>query len=450
MPRPTAPMQSPTGAMADAMGELLHAGYRLVGLALIPAVPLFLSRRARQGKEDPSRRNERYGRAVRDRPPGRLVWVHAASVGETNAVMPLIGRITAAGMSVLLTTVTATSAKVAAARLPQGAFHQFAPIDISPFIGRFLAHWRPDLALFVESELWPTTMQRLTKAHVPQILVNAKLSNRSFERWQRIGWAARSLFRRITLCLAQSETDGERYRALGVRAVEVIGNLKFDVPPPPVSDEALVAFRDAAGTRPLWVAASTHEGEEEIIAASHALLAGRYPDLMTVIVPRHPDRGGAIAEKLAAMGQTVARRSLGEVPNAGTGIYLADTLGELGLFYSAAPVAFVGGSLAPPGGHNPIEPVKLDTAVLHGPLIQNFAEIYGVLDRAVPTEPIVDAGSLAEVLGALLDDPVEIRRRVDLAAKALSTYCGALDATMAALAPYLTPDGARPAGIARS
>ncbi|MEO8668057.1 MAG: glycosyltransferase N-terminal domain-containing protein, partial [Bauldia sp.] len=216
--------------MADIAAAAFFGAYRLLGRALIPVLPLALSLRAAQGKEDRSRMGERFGRASLPRPAGRLIWVHAASVGETNAVLPLIGRVIGAGASVLLTTVTVTSAKVAAGRLPAGAVHQFGPLDVGSIIDRFLGHWRPDLALFVESEQWPTTIARLAAAHVPRIVVNGRLSDRSYRRWLRLGRLVRPIFARTELCLAQTPRDAERYAALGVRDVRVVGNLKFDVP----------------------------------------------------------------------------------------------------------------------------------------------------------------------------------------------------------------------------
>ena len=425
--------------MADLATQLLYAGYRAAGLAVLPLVPLFLSRRARDGKEDAARLAERYGRASHPRPPGRLVWIHAASVGETNAIMPVVDRVAEMGMSVVFTSVTLTSAKIAAGRLPGRAIHQFSPLDIAPYVGRFLDHWRPDLALFVESELWPTTIMKLAQAEIPQILVNARLSERSFRSWRRLGRAAQGLFGRIALGLAQSEPDGARYRTLGVPGVKVTGNLKFDVPPPSAKPEAAAQFRALAGNRPVWVAASTHEGEEAIVAAADRILRETRPDLLTIIVPRHPSRGPSVGAALAAGGHKIALRSAGQPLSSAVEIYVADTLGELGLFFRVAPIAFLGGSLIPHGGQNPIEPLRLNAAVLNGPHVHNFAEVYAALDRVGGFGVIADAESLARVVGKLLDDSVALRRYVDLAAEALLPFTGAFDATMAALKPYLDP-----------
>jgi 3-deoxy-D-manno-octulosonic-acid transferase len=422
--------------MPDGAAGALFGAYRLIGIAAIPAVPLILARRAARGKEDRARLGERYGRPSLPRPEGQLVWVHAA-------VIPLIRRIVEQGVSVVQTSVTVTSAKVAATALPKGAVHQFMPVDIAPFVGRFLTHWRPDAALFVESELWPATMMQLGAFGVPQVLVNARLSERSYRGWQRFGSGARALFSRIDLCLAQSDGDGERYRGLGARAVEVTGNLKFDAPPLAADLDEFATFHRSIGKRPVWIAASTQEGEEEIAASTHRLLRAHHPGLLTFIVPRNPMRGEAIAAMLAAGGLVVARRSAGEPLTQSTEIYVADTLGELGLFYRLAPIAFVGGSLVPRGGQNPIEPTRLGTAVLHGPLVENFREVYATLDAATGTSPVDGPDALAAALDRLIASPALRERQAADAAAALASYSGALDRTMKALRPYLLSERER-------
>ena len=426
-------------AMTRRTSPLLTA-YGLAGRALIPFVPLLLARRARRGKEEVARQGERYGRAGQPRPNGPLVWVHAASVGETNAVLPLVRRIVASGTAVVLTTITVTSAEIAARQLPPGALHQYAPLDIAPYVDRFLDTWRPDAALFVESELWPVMTLRLAARGIAQIRVNARMSERSFARWRKFS-GVRPLFEGTTLALAQSEGDALRLRALGLRQARSVGNLKFDVPPPGADPEALAAVSGMTAGREIFVAASTHDGEEAIVAVAHRHLRTRRPGLLTVIVPRHPVRGTALRDALATSGLAVAQRSRSEPVTSETDIYLADTLGELGVFYRAAPVAFLGGTLVPIGGHNPIEAAQLDTAIVHGPYVHNAAEIYDALDRGTASAPVADASELADVLEALFADPQAMRDRAQRAAEALVPYTGALDATMAALAPYLTEPG---------
>lgn len=440
---------SPAAPSDPATATAALAVYRLVGFLSRPFIPLSLVYRAVRRKEKIGRWPERFGRASAPRPPGRVVWVHAASVGETNSVMPLIDRIVAAGICVVFTSVTITAADIAARRLPPGAVHQFAPVDVPRLVSRFLAHWRPECALFVESELWPATIMKLAELNIPQIVVNGRLSQRSFDGWHRFPGISHMLFSRIGLCLAQTAKDGERYAGLGAPAVSVTGNLKFDAPPPAASAAAVAAFKGELAGRPVWVAASTHPGEDEIVAAAHRLLRAGHPGLLTILVPRHSARGADIRASLSGLGFSVAQRSLGEQIGPATDIYLADTMNELGLFYRAAPVAFLGGSLINHGGQNPIEPGQLDTAILHGPHVHNFEEVYEVLDRCGAASTVHDADELASRIAALLDDPEALRRAATAAGRALKPLAGALERTVAALDPYLgnsgAQEGARPA-----
>lgn len=423
--------------MADWLARFVFGVYRVAGVAVRPLVPLILAFRAARGKEDRGRAGERYGRSGLKRPEGRVIWVHAASVGETNAVMPLVQRLSGAGFRVLFTSTTVTAANIAAQRLPPTAIHQFGPLDIAPYVDRFLNHWKPEFVIFVESELWPTIITRLEENVVPLIVVNARLSERSFRGWHRVQAIARYLFRRIGLVLAQSEEDGARFRSLGAGKVLVTGNLKFDSPPLAADPDEFDRLQSAIAQRPVWVAASTHDGEEAMVADAHRLIRERVPGVLTVLVPRHPERGGAVREVLAARRLSVAQRSRGEPLLREIDVYLADTLGELGLFYRAAPVAFLGGSLVPKGGQNPIEPAKLVTAVLHGPHVFNFTDIFAVLDKAAPAPAISDAGSLAGAVVSLLASPRIAADLAAAAASAMTPLSGALDATMLALRPYI-------------
>jgi 3-deoxy-D-manno-octulosonic-acid transferase len=436
MTAPSNPLAGEPDTPKTAGGTLL-AAWRYAGLAALPALPLLLRYRAARGKEDRARLSERLGRTAVARPAGPVAWVHAASVGETNAVLPLIRKMIAARWSVLLTTVTVTSAEVAAEKLPTGAIHQFAPLDVETCVARFLDHWRPNLALFVESELWPTKVSALSSAGVPIVIVNARMSERAFRGWSRLGRSIDAVFSKIDLCLARNAADADRYAALGARRVIVSGNLKFDTPPLPADSSAVDHLRSEVGERPNWLAASTHEGEERIAGDVHRLLRQEHPDLLTMVVPRHPARGNAIRSMLAGSGLRVAQRSAGDPILPATEVYLADTLGELGIFYRLARVAFVGGSLIPHGAQNPIEPAQLGVAVLHGPHVQNWTEVYTALDEATATGPVGDAETLAAAVRDSLNDPQQARRQAAAAAEALAPFSGALDATMRALVPYL-------------
>ncbi|TBW34981.1 3-deoxy-D-manno-octulosonic acid transferase [Siculibacillus lacustris] len=423
--------------MSDRFGDAVLAAYRGLGRVLAPALPLLLARRTRAGKEDPTRRGERLGRPAKPRPRGPLVWVHAASVGETVSVLALVERLIAAGTAVLVTTGTVTSAAIAAQRLPAGAFHQFVPFDVAPHLGRFLDHWRPGLAIFVESEMWPTTVLELADRAIPQVLVNARLSERSARRWGLVGGTARALFGRLAAALAQSPGDGARLAALGVGDVRVVGNLKYDGPPLGADPAEQARLAAAIGARPTWLAASTHPGEEAIAAQVHAAAAVHLPGLLTVIAPRHPVRGDEIRRELAGRGLTVASRSQGETPTAATDVFLADTIGEMGLLYRLVPIAFVGGSLADKGGQNPIEPARLGCAVIHGPSTRNFADVYRDLDAAGGATAITDAAGLAAAVVAAHGAPDDRAATVERARAVVAAATGALDRTMAALAAPL-------------
>jgi len=409
--------------------------YRAATRLLTPAAPALLALRARQGKEDAARRPERQGIASKARPAGDLVWIHAASVGETNAVLPLIARLMArrSGLSVLLTTGTVTSAVIAVERLPAGAIHQYVPLDAPSVINRFLDHWQPNLIVLTESEIWPNTIIEAAERSIPIAVVNARVSQRSFQRWRRSRKTARALFGRLRLVLAQNEALLRRFRELGARDVRDVGNLKIDAPPLPVDRAQLEGLQAAIGKRPVLLAASTHDGEERILFTAHRILAERLSGLLTIIAPRHPERGASVVELATAQGLSVARRSSGALPGPTDDVYVADTIGELGLFYSVAPVAFIGGSLIDRGGQNPIEAVRFGTVVLTGPSIRNFEDAYGELLRRDGAVTVKDADALADVAGRLLGDSAELGRRRGAAASGLDRLAGALERTSDAL-----------------
>ena len=402
-----------------------------------PIATRVLTRRLKRGKEHPERLSERLGQASLERPQGQLIWVHAASVGEMLAVVSLIQRLRAQGFAVLVTSGTVTSAALAEQRLPEGVMHQFIPLDGPRFVQRFLDHWRPGLALFVESDLWPNLICSSAMRRIPMIVVNGRLSERSFSRWRKVPRVIAALLDRFDLCLAQSTADAERYAKLGALRVIATGNLKLDVPAPPADQKALQQLKQIVGKRPVVVAASTHPGEEAAVIAAHRQLRAKFPSLLTIIVPRHPSRGESIAEIAKGAGLAVALRSHRKQPMPDIGVYVADTLGELGLIYRLAPIVFMGGSLARHGGQNPIEAVRLGAAVLHGPHVWNFAEIYATLDAAHGAIEVPDEAMLAVRLAAWLTDPAARRAAADAATATVTELGGALERTLAALDPYL-------------
>ncbi|PWC40688.1 3-deoxy-D-manno-octulosonic acid transferase [Azospirillum sp. TSO22-1] len=426
---------------------MLHSLYR--GLTYIggPAVRLYLDRRRAAGKEDPLRGGERLGHAVRPRPAGPLVWVHAASVGEANSVLVLIDRILALtpDATVLLTTGTVTSAALMAHRLPARAIHQYVPVDLPDAVGRFLDHWRPDLVLWIESEIWPNLLAGVRRRGIPAALVNARMSARSFARWRYAPGLVRGLLATFRVVLAQTEGDAERLRALGAAGVACVGNLKFSAEPPPADPAHLAALREACEERPVWLFASSHPGEDAVAAEVHAALTARLPDLLTIVAPRHPHRGPDIAALMQARGLSAARRAEGALPQAGHAVYVADTMGELGLLYRLAPVVCMGGSFIPHGGQNPVEPAQLGCAVVYGPHMWNFAEITHQLEATGGAVAVADPEALRATVARLLTDG-EARAAVVTGARRVTEHNRrVVDRALDALAPLLAQAGVKAA-----
>jgi len=404
---------------------------------LAPFAGAILDRRARRGKEEPARRGERLGRAGLARPEGPLVWLHGASVGETVSLLPLVQRLIGRGVTPLVTSGTVNSARLMAARLPPSALHQFVPLDAPRFMAGFLDHWRPGLALVAESELWPAMVAGLSRRGEPLVIVNGRLSERSARRWGRLPRTSGALMARVALCLAQSEADAARFRALGAGDVRCVGNLKFDAPAPPADPAALAALERAVAGRPVLLAASTHPGEEELVLEAHARLRERAPGLLTIIIPRHPERGGAVAALAQAAGLRPSRRAEGALPGADCEVHVADTIGETGLFYRLASLVFVGGSLVPHGGQNPIEPGRLGCAVLHGPHVRNFAEVYAALDACGGAVGVAAGDAFVDAAGALLGDEGRREATGEAARLYIEGQGGATERTMLAIEPRL-------------
>ncbi|MEE3093410.1 MAG: 3-deoxy-D-manno-octulosonic acid transferase [Pseudomonadota bacterium] len=414
--------------------------YRLLTDASKPFIESLLRRRLAQGKEDPNRLDERRGKAGLPRPPGPLIWVHAASVGESQSSLALIEKILRErpDFCVLQTTGTLTSATLMRERLPDRSFHQFAPIDRTMWVRRFLSYWKPDFALWMESELWPNLVLEAAGNGIPSALVNARMSPRTFRRWQRLPRSARRLLSSFSLCLAQTEEQAEFLRKLGADPVECLGNLKFSAAPLPADESELSMLGDLIGQRPIWLAASTHPGEEGIVIQAHQTLRERYPDLLTVIAPRHPARGNEIAAELRAANAEFSRRSLGEAPQ--SEVYLADTLGELGLLYRLSSIAFIGGSMNAHGGHNPVEAARLDCAIIHGPDMANFKAVAGELANVGGACVIGSSESLAEAVGTMLSDDLEMKRMVAAAGKVATENVDAVNRIYDALARVMDGD----------
>jgi 3-deoxy-D-manno-octulosonic-acid transferase len=411
--------------------------YRKLSSAMVPLAPALIKRRLKLGKEDPARVGERRGMSADVRPHGPLVWIHGASVGEVLAAAALIERLRELNLRILLTSGTVTSAAIVAKRFPPDVIHQYVPYDSPRYVTRFLDHWRPSLALFIESDLWPNLILASAARRLPMVLINGRMSHRSFPRWRRMSSTIEALLGRFDVCLAQSALDAERFATLGSRNVVTTGNLKLDVPAPPADPAKLERLMSVTRGRPVVVAASTHPGEEEQLVQAHRTLAGFFPSLLTIIVPRHPDRGEAIADLVAASGLHGALRSREELPIAATDIYVADTMGELGLFYRLAPIVFMGGSLVEHGGQNPIEAVKLGASIVHGPHVFNFTDVYEALDAAGGARRADTQDALVKQLGQLLANPDAREASLAASERVVEQLGGALERTLSALEPYL-------------
>lgn len=387
--------------------------YRLATQAAAPLLWRHLAKRAARGKEDPTRLYERQGLTHLPRPQGQLIWLHAASVGETMSLLPLIEALSDRAR-ILLTTGTLTSAHLAATRLPQTAIHQFVPLDVALWAETFLTHWHPDAAVFIESELWPNLLCGLDSRAIPRYLVNARLSETSARHWRRAPKTAQRLLGGFRAIWAQSTPDAARFTSLGARNVHEWGNLKFTTPPLPADDQALAALQ-AALPGPIWLAASTHPGEEALASRVHTALLPAFPNLTTIIAPRHPERGAEIAGLIPG----APRRSLGEPPRPGTP-YIADTLSELGLFYRLAPFVFMGKTMFERGGHNIIEPAHVGRPIIAGPHLENFLEAAELLHEAGALVRVSDEASLTQAVRTWLQTPAAATRAGD-AAKTLFT-----------------------------
>ncbi len=423
--------------------RLMAAGafgaYRLVSAAATPLVQHHLRRRVARGREDAARLAERFGHPGTARPAGPLIWIHGASVGESLSVLPLIARIREdwPGLDLLMTTGTVTSARLMAERLPEGVIHQYVPVDLPAAVRRFLTHWRPALGLIVESEFWPNLLLQARSRGTTLVLVNGRMSVASYESWRRIRPLIGHLLGQFEFALAQSREDEAHLRDLGAAAPLRLGNLKFAAPPLAANPDQLAVLEIAFGSRPRWLAASTHPGEEEIVAEVHARLAARTPNLLTVLAPRHPDRGPAIAEVFAARGLEVVLRSSGRPVTPESAVYLADTIGEMGLWYRLCQVVFVGGSLIPKGGQNLLEPAKLGCAIVCGPHMTNFLRVTEEMGRADALRRVADIEQLAAVASWLLDDEPARASMIQAAADYAGSQADALDRIVAALKPLL-------------
>ena len=409
--------------------------YRLAAKAIEPLAPVLLRRRTRQGKEDAARLGERFGKSSIPRPPGQLVWMHGVSVGESLSLLPLIDRLQAERpeISVLITSGTRASAEVLAQRLPTSVIHQYVPLDLPGAARRFLDHWRPDVAVFVESELWPNLILGAAARGTRLALVSARLSRGSLATWQRARGAALALFGVFELILARDIEAAETLRGLGAR-VDGIADLKLGAAPLPVDDAEFTQLRDALAGRPMILAASTHPGEDAMVLDAFARVRDAKTNPLLVIAPRHVERASAIEALATQRGLSTGLRSMHGDP-ADLDVYIADTIGEFGLLYRLARLAFLGGSLAPGlGGHNPLEPARLGCPVVSGNRVENWP-IFHELERREALR-LVDRGeALEDVFREALDGSEKLQA---MARSALSYVAGRDLETLQALERIMT------------
>lgn len=404
------------------------------------AISRYIEKRKKNGKEDVARFNERIGRPSKPRPEGKLIWMHGASVGESISMLPLIHRLlqTYPEAHVMVTTGTTTSAEIMAKRLPERAFHQYLPIENPVFATRFIRHWHPDVALWFESEFWPAMLSCIKRKNIPLILVNGRISNKSFKRWQQFEFVIKEILDCFTLCLGQSDEDTYRLRVLGAKNTMCLGNIKYAGLPLPVDTEKKEEIVNQIDGRTIWLVSSTHSDEEAKIGRFLQDLQQKIPNLLTIIVPRHPQRGNEIAQMLKEnFGLNISLRSKNEKITAKTQVYLADTIGELGIWYEISPLTFIGGSLIPHGGQNFIEPSRYRNAVIVGPHMHNFTDAMNRAKKADAIIQVNDVLDLIEMVENLLKNPELLDAKRSLAYNWATGEAKVLDGIVEKIQSYI-------------
>lgn len=391
---------------------MFHPLYKLTTQLLAPHAPTYLKKRTALGKEELSRLLERYGIASHNRPPGKLIWIHAASMGESRSILALVNILLKrhSDWHILVTTGTVTSARMLAHELPARAFHQYIPLDVPRWVNSFLQHWQPNFVVWVEQELWPNMLESIHTRQIPAILANGRLNESSYRRWRFFKPMIRKMLLPFHAIYAQSKYDGQRYAELSGRDVITRGNLKYASLPLPFNEAKLEELKKAIGERPIWLAASTHLGEEELIAKAHQLILQEKPNALLILIPRHANRGPKIAAELKELKLSIARREADEKITDRTQVYLADTMGELGTFYRLANIAFLGGSLVTIGGHNLIEPAQFGCVTIYGPHMNNNQEIIEQFATHSIGYQIETTRQIADLVLHLLNDPDHIKR----------------------------------------
>ena len=381
--------------------------YTTLSVALTPLIWLYVHYRRLKGLDDQLRYQERFGYPTLSRPMGRVVWFHSASVGETLSLKSFLNQWHKQYPNdyLLITTTTITAANIVKDQFQEVAVHQFIPFDVPTWVNRFLKHWKPDQAFLVESELWPNLIRSCKTCNIPLILLNARLSDRSDGNWKKISVFAASLLNQFKACLAQGTETAERLIALGAKNVKVMPNLKFSAPPLPLNQDDIESFKSAFKGNLIWIAASTHPGEEEIIFEVHRALKSKLPNLITIIAPRHPHRADLLVKKATTQELSFQTLTLARVnPHTSIDGIIIDKIGQLGTFYELSDIVFMGGSLIPHGGQNPIEATHFKKPVLFGPHMHNFREVCHILEQA-GAQTINDTEHLISILFELFRSP---------------------------------------------
>ncbi len=397
----------------------------------------WLQHRVHSDKEDAARLGERLGRTSIERPKGTLVWVHGASVGETDLALNLIQTLHGAKKDIrfLLTTGTQTSADLAARRMKSHTRHQYLPLDIPDAVDRFLTHWQPELGVFVESELWPNLITAAEDKRIKLALVNARMNATSLRRWHRAPASAKHLLNAFDWIGTADETTRKGLATLTDWSITQSGNLKLSAPPPTADQAALKQLKSAFGARPVWLALSTHEGEDQIILNAHKRILTEHPQAVLILVPRHPERASEIARLCANALLISQTHSSGKTPNADSSVYIGDSIGDMGLWLRLASPAFIGGSLLPDlSGHNPLEAVRLNVPVLSGPHRASFDALYASLADAGGAKIVTTETELATAILSLWVDLKAAKTMTDAAQTLIDTKAKApMDITRAAL-----------------
>lgn len=418
---------------------MLYKLYKTASSILKPLVISHLETREKEGKEDPKRITERYGKTNLKRPKGPLIWFHAASVGESLSILALIDQLLKLHESfqVLVTTGTITSAQLMQQRLPARCIHQYCPFDVIVWVRAFLDHWKPDLALWVESEFWPNLLCETHARQIPMVLLNGSVSDKSFKTWKYVKSIISKFLNCYDLCIAQSKSDQSKLKDLGAEKVLTFGNLKFASSPLEANSLDFEALKSQIGERPIWVCASTHPGEEEIICKAHKEIKKTFSNLLTILVPRHPKRGLTLNAFCEQEGIKVALRTEAQTITDDMEMYIGNTIGELGLFYKLSKIAFVGGSLVPVGGHNLIEPAQLDCALLHGPHMSDQQEMRDLFQDQEAALEVSNETELAETVVSLLSDPKRLETMTLSARHVADSQAKVIDSILREILPYL-------------